>query len=54
MSGPRGSAGDDVPRIFLERRALLRSRGRRPVVELDGDEITRTIWEFIEDKLILP
>ena len=25
-----------------------------PVVELDGDEMTRTIWKFIKDKLILP
>src|SRR5690606_26807469 len=41
------------------------SRGRRrehmsrikvanPVVELDGDEMTRIIWQFIKDKLILP
>jgi len=26
----------------------------RPVVELDGDEMTRIIWQFIKDKLILP
>ena len=25
-----------------------------PVVELDGDEMTRIIWQFIKDKLILP
>jgi isocitrate dehydrogenase len=25
-----------------------------PVVELDGDEMTRNIWKFIKDKLILP
>jgi len=25
-----------------------------PVVELDGDEMTRIIWEFIKGKLILP
>jgi isocitrate dehydrogenase len=25
-----------------------------PVVELDGDEMTRIIWSFIENKLILP
>ena len=25
-----------------------------PVVELDGDEMTRIIWTFIKDKLILP
>ena len=27
---------------------------KNPVVELDGDEMTRIIWSFIKDKLILP
>ncbi|MBN1821364.1 MAG: isocitrate dehydrogenase (NADP(+)) [Prolixibacteraceae bacterium] len=27
---------------------------QNPVVELDGDEMTRVIWEFIKEKLILP
>ncbi|WNK01457.1 NADP-dependent isocitrate dehydrogenase [Thalassospiraceae bacterium LMO-JJ14] len=27
---------------------------KNPIVELDGDEMTRIIWEFIKDKLILP
>jgi isocitrate dehydrogenase len=27
---------------------------RNPVVELDGDEMTRIIWQFIKAKLILP
>ena len=26
----------------------------KPVVEMDGDEMTRIIWQFIKDKLILP
>ena len=26
----------------------------RPVIEIDGDEMTRIIWQFIKDKLILP
>lgn len=25
-----------------------------PVVEMDGDEMTRIIWQFIKDKLIFP
>lgn len=29
-------------------------RVANPVVELDGDEMTRIIWKFIKDKLILP
>jgi len=27
---------------------------KNPVIELDGDEMTRIIWEFIKKKLILP
>ena len=27
---------------------------KNPVVEIDGDEMTRIIWHFIKDKLILP
>jgi isocitrate dehydrogenase len=25
-----------------------------PIVELDGDEMTRIMWQFIKDRLILP
>ena len=27
---------------------------KNPIVELDGDEMTRIIWKMIKDKLILP
>ena len=27
---------------------------KNPIVEMDGDEMTRVVWEFIKDKLILP
>src|SRR5690606_36907559 len=27
---------------------------RNPIVELDGDEMTRIIWAFIKEQLILP
>lgn len=27
---------------------------KNPVVDLDGDEMTRIIWQFIKEKLILP
>ena len=27
---------------------------QNPIVEIDGDEMTRIIWQFIKDKLILP
>ena len=25
-----------------------------PIVEMDGDEMTRVLWKMIKDKLILP
>jgi isocitrate dehydrogenase len=33
---------------------MAKIKVRTPVVELDGDEMTRIIWGFIKDKLILP
>ena len=27
---------------------------KNPIVELDGDEMTRVIWDFIKNKLIIP
>ncbi|HEV2303239.1 MAG TPA: NADP-dependent isocitrate dehydrogenase [Stellaceae bacterium] len=33
---------------------MARIKVARPVVELDGDEMTRIIWSFIKNKLILP
>jgi isocitrate dehydrogenase len=33
---------------------LKKIKVSNPVVELDGDEMTRIIWKFIKDKLILP
>ena len=27
---------------------------KNPIVELNGDEMTRVIWLFIKDKLIIP
>ena len=27
---------------------------KKPLVEIDGDEMTKIIWQFIKDKLILP
>ena len=33
---------------------MAKIKVQNPVVELDGDEMTHIIWEFIKDKLILP
>lgn len=47
-------------RICRQRRTIATSTGinkikvKNPVVELDGDEMTRIIWHDIKDKLILP
>ena len=34
--------------------AIPKIKVDNPVVELDGDEMTRIIWQIIKDKLILP
>jgi isocitrate dehydrogenase len=33
---------------------MQRIKVQNPVVEIDGDEMTRVIWKFIKEKLILP
>ncbi len=33
---------------------MAKIKVKTPIVELDGDEMTRIIWKFIKDKLILP
>jgi isocitrate dehydrogenase len=48
---PRESSNAIVSKEF---RAMKKIKVANPVVELDGDEMTRIIWQFIKDKLILP
>jgi len=33
---------------------MAKIKVKNPIVEIDGDEMTRIIWKFIKDKLILP
>jgi len=33
---------------------MTKIKVKNPIVELDGDEMTRIIWKFIKDQLILP
>src|SRR4030088_2955880 len=33
---------------------MAKIKVKTPVVELDGDEMTRIIWSFIKERLILP
>src|SRR6476646_1050112 len=37
-----------------ERRPMAKIKVRNPVVELDGDEMTRIIWKQIREQLVLP
>src|SRR4029453_1622446 len=41
---PRSAAGLNMAKVKV----------KNPIVELDGDEITRIIWAFIKEQLILP
>src|SRR6185437_2665257 len=44
-----------VSRLFVPQEPIMKKiKVKTPVVELDGDEMTRIIWKFIKDKLILP
>jgi isocitrate dehydrogenase len=40
--------------VWQHRRPMAKIKVTNPVVELDGDEMTRIIWQFIKDQLILP
>jgi isocitrate dehydrogenase len=43
-----------VLRFGDKRTGMAKIKVATPVVEMDGDEMTRIIWGFIKDKLILP
>ena len=32
----------------------MKIRGENPLVELDGDEMTRILWQMVKDRLIYP
>jgi hypothetical protein len=40
--------------MFWQGDGMAKITVKTPVVELDGDEMTRIIWQMIKDKLILP
>jgi isocitrate dehydrogenase len=44
----------DGPDVLPEGNFMAKIKVKTPVVDLDGDEMTRIIWQFIKDKLILP
>ena len=43
-----------APAAFRNEDRIAKIRVKTPIVELDGDEMTRIIWGFIKDKLSLP
>ena len=56
-SPDRAVAGNRAPLASaadLQETLMAKIGVKTPVVELDGDEMTRIIWQFIKDKLILP
>ncbi|XP_036133960.1 isocitrate dehydrogenase [NADP], mitochondrial isoform X3 [Molossus molossus] len=48
LTGP--NLQDQPRRHYADKRIKV----AKPVVEMDGDEMTRIIWQFIKEKLILP
>ena len=51
MVCPLGSA---VPTLLHPEDTMAKIEVLKPIVELDGDEMTRIIWEFIKEQLIVP
>ena len=43
-----------APDTHRQEKPVTKIKVENPVVELDGDEMTRIMWAFIKDKLILP
>lgn len=40
--------------IIIKMQSFKKIKVDKPVVEMDGDEMTRIIWQDIKDKLITP
>lgn len=47
-------SGAQPVRPSMARTYASRIEVKKPIVEMDGDEMTRIIWQFIKDKLIFP
>jgi isocitrate dehydrogenase len=54
VSGCYSHARRHSYRAFSEGSAMAKIKVANPVVEMDGDEMTRIIWHLIRDKLIHP
>ena len=54
LTPPVRNAAHVAPTAIASRGLMAKIKVKNPVVELDGDEMTRIIWQFIKDQLILP
>ncbi len=54
MQSKQKSADLQIRAISQKEKYMAKIKVDNPVVELDGDEMTRIIWQFIKDKLIHP
>ena len=43
-----------LPHLFSQESTIVAITVKNPIVEMDGDEMTRIIWKMIKDVLILP
>jgi isocitrate dehydrogenase len=43
-----------LPRLESEPTSMAKITVKNPIVEVDGDEMTRIIWEWIRERLIKP
>jgi isocitrate dehydrogenase len=54
-AGPRGVTPSRHDRNFSEEEdSMAKIKVKNPIVEIDGDEMTRIIWKWIKEELILP
>jgi isocitrate dehydrogenase len=54
VAGARSVDSIGRPATLTPRTQMAKIKVKNPVVELDGDEMTRIIWSFIKQQLILP
>jgi len=54
LAAQRGALRLSATRLAVGRYASTKIDVKNPVVELDGDEMTRIIWKKIREELILP
>ena len=54
ISGPSPPRAPPTPPDRKAPPAMAKIKVKNPIVELDGDEMTRIIWQWIRERLILP